>query len=234
MSRIILFVCFGVVGASPVFGQSAAERQLAADIRILELRTERIESAVGELAQATEELKKQLSEQANATRKVAADQIVKLDEALSAVRMLREQLADTNQRLATVLEKSTVPAGATKLFENARADHMAGNYSLAVQGFTEYLNTSPQAGNAASAEYYIGEAYRLDRKLNEALAAYDRLIMTHPTAEQIPNARVRRAEVLNELGRVKEARAEYEVVVKDSPNTDAATMARQRLTALGR
>ena len=86
----------------------------------------------------------------------------------------------------------------------------------------------------ALAKYYIGEAYRLDRKLNEALAAYDRLIADHTTSEQIPNARVRRAEVLNELGRVKEARAEYEVVVKDSPNTEAAILAKQRLAALGR
>ena len=111
---------------------------------------------------------------------------------------------------------------------------MAGNYPLAVKGFTAYLNASPQASHAAPREYYIGEAYRLDRKLNEALAAYDRLIADHSTSEHVPNARVRRAEVLNELGRVKEARAEYELVVKNSPNTEAASLAKQRLAALGR
>jgi len=82
--------------------------------------------------------------------------------------------------------------------------------------------------------YYIGEAYRLDRKFTEALAAYDRLITDHTTSEQVSNARVRRAEVLNELGRISEAIAEYERVIKDSPNTDAAVLAKQRLTNLNR
>jgi TolA-binding protein len=78
------------------------------------------------------------------------------------------------------------------LFENARTDYMAGNYRLAVQGFTAYLDASPQASNAALAKYYIGEAYRLDREFNEALSAYDRIIEEHPTNEQVTNARVRR------------------------------------------
>ena len=217
-----------------MFGQSAAERQLAADIRMLEQRADRIQNAVSELAQAVQALTKQLSEQASATRKLAADQKVILDDALTTVRVLREQLAATNQRLAEIQEKSTAPVGAKDLFENARADYMAGHYPLAVQGFTEYLTTSPQASNAVLAKYYLGEAYRLDRKFDQALAAYDRLIADHSTSEQVPNARVRRAEVLNGLGRVKEARAEYELVLKESPNSEAATLAKQRLAALGR
>jgi TolA-binding protein len=234
MTRFVLFVWLGAVSVSPVFGQSAAERQLAADIRILEQRTERIEGSVRELAQATQELNKQLSDQANAIRKLSADNKVVIEEALTTVGVLREQLAATNQQLATLLEKSAAPVGTMGLFENARADYMAGNYLLAVQGVTANLSASPQASNAALAQYYVGEAYRLDRKPNEALAAYDRLIAGHATSDQIPNARVRRAEVLNELGRVEEARTEYGVVMKDWPNTDAATLAKQRLATLGR
>ena len=232
MTRSVLFVCLGLFGANPVFAQSAAERQLAADIRMLEQRTERIEGAISELARTAEELRKQLNEQLNAARKSSADQSVRLEESLTAVRVLREQVAEMERRFARSVEQSTGPVDARKLFENARGDYMAGNYPLAVQGFTEYLNTAPQGSGAALAAYYIGEAYRLDRKLDDALAAYDRLIAAHSTSEQIPNARVKRGEVLNELGRVKEARAEYERVIKDSPNTDAASLARQRLAAL--
>jgi TolA-binding protein len=234
MSRSVLFVWFGILSVSPAFGQSATERQLAADIRILEQRADRVEGAINELTKNVEGLNKQLSELANATRKLAADQMVIHEEAQITVRVLREQLAEMNERLAAVADKSTSPVGATDLFENARGDYMAGNYLLAVDGFTAYLNASPQSRNAALAKYYIGEAYRLDRKPNEALAAYERLIAEHATSEQIPNAHVRRAEVLNELGRVKEARAEYDMVVKDWPNTDAAILAKQRLAILGR
>lgn len=234
MTKTILMVLLGVFSVNPALAQSVAERQLAADIRILEQRTERVEAAIVELTQATHGVSKQLTEQANTTFKRSADQMVLLEEALTTVRVLREQLAETNQRLAAVLENSSPKAAATQLFENARADYMAGNYPLAVQGFAAYLNDSPHASNAALAAYYIGEAYRLDNKLDEALAAYARLIVGHAASDQVPNARVRRGEVLTQLGRVNDARAEYERVLKDSPNTDAAVLARQRLTALGR
>jgi tol-pal system protein YbgF len=131
-------------------------------------------------------------------------------------------------------DASTTSAGTSELFGNARADYMAGNYALAVKGFTAYLDSAPQSSNAASAQYYLGESYRLDGKLNEALTAYDGLIAQHSTSEQVPLARVRRAEVLSRLGRVKEARAEYEFVVKNTPNSDAAVLAKQRLAALGK
>ena len=234
MTRFVPVVVVALFAVSPAFAQSAAERQLAADVRMLEQRIERIEMAISDLRQAGQELDKQMAEQVNAARKLAADQTVRLNEALDAVRVLREQLAETNQQLTANLEKSNAPAGATELFEQARADYMAGNYPLAVQGFSEFLKTAPQHSNVALAKYYVGEAYRQDRKPTEALAAYERVIVEHPRSEQMPNARVRRAEVLNELGRVKEARTEYETVVKESPNTDAATLARQRLAALGR
>ncbi len=153
MTRFVLFVWLGVFGVSPVFGQSAAERQLAADIRMLEERMVRMEGTLGELAQAAQGLSKQISEQANATRKLSADQMVVLDDVLTTVRVLREQLAETNQRLAAVSEKSTAPVGATALFDNARADYVAGNYPLAVKGFMAYLNASPQASQAPLAGY---------------------------------------------------------------------------------
>lgn len=136
MSRSVLFVWFGILSVSPAFGQSATERQLAADIRILEQRADRVEGAINELTKNVEGLNKQLSELANATRKLAADQMVIHEEAQITVRVLREQLAEMNERLAAVADKSTSPVGATDLFENARGDYMAGNYLLAVDGFT--------------------------------------------------------------------------------------------------
>jgi hypothetical protein len=45
MTKFVLVVSFAVFAVSPAFGQSAAERQLAADIRMLEQRIERIEAA---------------------------------------------------------------------------------------------------------------------------------------------------------------------------------------------
>jgi TolA-binding protein len=232
MIRSVLFASLGVFIVTPAFAQSAAERQLAADVRILEQRTERIEGRIAELAETTQSLGSQVAETANASRKLFADQMAVLREALTAVGVLREQLAVTNHRLVAMIEQSAAPPGATQLFQSAMGDYMAGNYGLAVKGFTAYLEASPSAGNAPLAWYYIGEAYHRDNQLDQALVAYEHVIAEHAASEQVPNARLRRGEVLSQLGRVKEAAADFELILKSSPDTEAAILARQRLAAL--
>ena len=54
LRRLILSVWLGFLSVSLAFGQSAAERQLAADIRMLEQRIDRIAGVISKLAEAVE------------------------------------------------------------------------------------------------------------------------------------------------------------------------------------
>ena len=127
-----------------------------------------------------------------------------------------------------------VPPGVspTQTFDRARGDYMAGQYSLAVQGFESYIRTFPTLPTAADAQYYVGEAYRLDSKPKEALSAYDKVIANYPTSAAVSGARFKRGDVLETLGQLDAAKTEYEIVLKNHPESSEARLAKQRLDRL--
>ena len=66
----------------------------------------------------------------------------------------------------------------SRLYDLAWADYTAGNYDLAVEGFSSYVRSFPKSEFADNAQYYIGESYYQRGKLAEAVDAFGRLIST--------------------------------------------------------
>jgi tol-pal system protein YbgF len=121
-----------------------------------------------------------------------------------------------------------------RLFESARADYYAGQWTLAIQGFETYMKTFPKSDVADDAQYYIGETYYSAGKFKEAVSAYDRVIANYPTSNTLPDAYYKRGLALNSLGQVQQARESFEYVTKTFPDSDAGRLARQALDRLNR
>ena len=121
-----------------------------------------------------------------------------------------------------------------RLFESARADYYAGQWSLAVQGFETYIKTFPKSDLTDDAQYYIGETHYSSGKFREAVAAYERLIATYQGSNTMPDAYYKRGLAYNQLGQVPQARESFEFVVKTYPDSDAGRLAKQALDRLSR
>ncbi len=121
-----------------------------------------------------------------------------------------------------------------RLFDQARADYYAGQWTLAIQGFESYMKTFPKSDVADDAQFYIGETYYSAGQFKEAVAAYDRLIANYPTSNTLPDAYYKRGLALNSLGQVPQARESFEYVTKNFPDSDAGRLARQALDRLNR
>lgn len=117
----------------------------------------------------------------------------------------------------------------SRLYEMARADYMAGQYTLSVQGFESYLRSFPKSELADDAQFYIGDAYYADKKDKEAFAAYDKVITDYPAGNRVPEAYYKRGLVLSNLKELERAKESFEVVVKKFPDHPAATLAKQAL-----
>jgi len=134
--------------------------------------------------------------------------------------------------------QATPPAGAAlgespqKLFDAAWGDYTAGQYSLAITGFTNYVKSFPTLEKAGEAQWYIGEAQYALGSYRDAVAAYDRVISDFPTSRLVPDAYYKRGVALNALGQVDRARESWEFVVKTYPSSDAGRLARQKLDLL--
>lgn len=131
------------------------------------------------------------------------------------------------------------PAGASgmspqRLYDTAYADYSAGQWSLAVQGFEAFIKSFPRAEQADDAQLYIGESYLLDNKLEQAIAAYDKVITDHPSGDATPMAYYKRGLVHDKLGRADKARESWQAVIQKFPTSDAALLAKQGLDRLAR
>ena len=69
-------------------------------------------------------------------------------------------------------------------------------------------------------------------KHQEAVAAYNQVITTHPRSSSAPLAYFKRGKAFEELGQLDRARESYEAVMKNAPDSDAARLAKQSFDRL--
>jgi tol-pal system protein YbgF len=129
-----------------------------------------------------------------------------------------------------------LPAGIQpqRLWDTSYSDYTVGNYTLAVQGFEQYLRAFPKSARAHEAQLYAAESLALDKKDMEAVVAYERVISNYPGSASVPTAYYKRGLALERLGEAARAKESYESVIKEFPDSQQATLARQRLEGLNR
>lgn len=122
----------------------------------------------------------------------------------------------------------------SRLYDMAWADYTAGNYDLAIEGFTGYVRSFPKSEFADNAQYYIGESFYQRGKLAEAVEAFGRVISTYPRSDVGGQAYYKRGLCYERLNQPDRAREAYDYLVKTLGDTDAGRLAKQRLDALNR
>src|SRR5215510_10664425 len=113
MKKIVKMMLAGTVllgvGVMPARAQSREQRQMMADIRMLQQQTQELAVAVATMAQALQDSIKavntRLDDTNNATRKGFADEKVIIDDMGKDMRAIRERVDDTNVRVSNVREE---------------------------------------------------------------------------------------------------------------------------------
>jgi tol-pal system protein YbgF len=129
---------------------------------------------------------------------------------------------------------STAGLSPTRMFETAKADYAAGQWTLAVTGFEQFLRAFPKSENSDDAQFYIGETYFAQGKFPDAIGAYNLVIQNYPGANAVPDAYYKRGLAQERLGQIDAARNSWETVTKTYPDSDAGRLAKQNLDRLGR
>jgi tol-pal system protein YbgF len=110
-TAIRAFLGFGLIflALAPAKAADKEQRQLMADIRMLQEQSQQLQNLIGSLNTAlTEALKAvnaRLDEQANATRKGLADQKLIIDNLSSDLRIVREKVDDNNVRISSLSQE---------------------------------------------------------------------------------------------------------------------------------
>ena len=152
--------------------------------------------------------------------------------------------SDAGDPPASAAGGGTAPAGGSpaagvsvspqKLYDSAMGDYYAGQYDLAILGFSDYIKSFPKSDLADDAQVNICSAYVQDGKNDKAVEACDLAIRTYPNGDKIPDAYYKKGLALQALRDVNGARDAWEHVVKTNPDTDAGRLAKQRLEQIKR
>jgi tol-pal system protein YbgF len=160
----------------------------------------------------------------------------------TAVATLAEQLArlEAGNVAAPTFRRASPPrqAGsaisAEELFDRGMESFRAGEMGQAVLDFGEFAEKHRTHPLAASAHFWIGEAYFRSRDFEHAAGEYQRAIDMAPAGERTPDALLRLGLALRSLRREDRAREVWARLVRDFPESEAALRARAVLRQPGR
>lgn len=111
-------------------------------------------------------------------------------------------------------------------------DYLKGNYDLAVESFKLYRQQFPESPLADNALYWIGECRYSQRKFEEAIDAFDELILTYPQGDKAAAAHLKKGLSFIELGRKPEALAALKLLVAKYPLEEEARIAQDKIREL--
>ncbi len=121
------------------------------------------------------------------------------------------------------------PPSADVLYASARRDFDTGKYDLARQEFSDYLKYYPDTDLAGNAEFYEGEIFFAQADYQDAVSAYDHVLVDYPKSFKLAAARLKKGLALLEMGQQAAAIRELREVARRHPGTDEARKANAKL-----
>lgn len=117
-------------------------------------------------------------------------------------------------------------------FEAALAVMRKGEFAPAQTAFSNFLKRYPQSGYKAPALFWLGNAQYALRNYRDALVNFRALVATDTEHVRAPEAVLAIANCQVELKDIKGARKTLEDLLKAYPQSEAASVARERLARL--
>ncbi len=144
-----------------------------------------------------------------------------------------ERLRKFEPAKVTVDGKEFVAEPAEKQeFDAALAILRKGDFAGAQTGFVAFMKRYPQSGYKPSALFWLGNAQYALRNYRDAVANFRALVTAEPNHLRAPEALLSMANCQVELKDVKSARRTLDELAKTYPQSEAASVAKERLAKL--
>jgi len=102
-------------------------------------------------------------------------------------------------------------------------------YDRAIGAFQNFLTAFPDSPLAENAQYWLGEAYYVNKSFTDALAAFQRVAAKYPQSRKLPDALLKVGYCDYELKQWDSAKQVLSQVAGNFPDTPAGHLAQQRL-----
>jgi len=124
------------------------------------------------------------------------------------------------------------PISSDTLYQNALRDYNSGRYDLSRQEFSDFLKNFPDSDLAGNSQFYLGEIDFSQANYQDALAAYDMVLVNYPKSYKLAAASLKKGEAMMALGQKASAIRQFRSVVSRFPGTDESKRAESHLRQL--
>jgi tol-pal system protein YbgF len=185
------------------------------------------------------------------TREMVVDLKHSVEDLAVRVDQLDAQLVDVDQRIATGVVVGAaaapllIPAGtdavsggaampidtasARSLYQQAFEALKREEYPAAISGFRAFVTQAPDAQEAASAAYWIGESFYAQDEMDSALAQFQSVLDVYPESSKVPAALFKAGNILSERGDKEGAYPYYHRLKEEYPQSLEYQQLRRRL-----
>jgi tol-pal system protein YbgF len=119
-----------------------------------------------------------------------------------------------------------------EVYDMAYSDFRKGNFLLAIEGFSIYLEQFPDSPLADNAKYWIGECFFSQEKYSEAIDHFNELFINFPQSDTLPAAYLKKGLSLIELDKKEEALSVFKLLITKYPLEDEARIAQEKIKEL--
>ncbi|HEY8098201.1 MAG TPA: tol-pal system protein YbgF [Methylobacter sp.] len=140
----------------------------------------------------------------------------------------------TEAKQTAAQKQDTVPASADEKqqYQQAYEALRNGHTAQAIAEFNTLLGKNPKGEYANNAQYWLGEAYRVNQDMDSARKAFNSVIENYPGSSKVPDALLKLGTIEAEQKNAVKAREYLTRVTVDFPSSTAARLAAKKLLLL--
>jgi TolA-binding protein len=256
MKRISFFFLLTAVlfASQPAASNTRTElARLQSDVLTLQNQLREIEKTFSERMDGLRSLVSQLNDQAaqstiilNRIAYAIEDQEERSDGVLlDEIRRLTEKVDDFSIRISAMAQQlnemriqyrpmsQTGGAGADTMYNQAFGDFVQGNFELAIQGFSAYLELYPEDEKVPAALLNLGDSYSNQNQQQQAVDSYSMIINNFYQSDRVPSAFFKRARAKLAMQQRDSAITDLRSIVDKFPKSPESDLAKTELQKLG-
>ncbi len=167
---------------------------------------------------------------------VAAHQAAQAEApAEAAASQAQPEGGETAQQAAA--ENKPAEADASKVSEQERYQQAYetlrnGHNAQAIQMFEAIYADNPNGEFGDNAQYWLGEAYKINREFDKARAAFNKVVSQYPESSKVPDALLKLGYIELEQQNPAKARDYFTRITTSYPGTTAAHLAAKKLAIM--
>jgi tol-pal system protein YbgF len=222
-----------VLAAAPTLAQSRAERQMMADIRMLQEQAQQLAITLTQLNDSLKALNTRLDKSDESTRKGLADQRLVVENMGADLRIIRERTDETNVRINTLSQEMEALRGSlasmaaavqtaqaqVPVDPNAPIDPNVPAPSQQAPPLPSTIGLSPtRMYETAMADYASGQ-------WSLAITGFDQFLKAFPKSEMADDAQLMIGDTHYAAGKYPEAIAALNEVIQNYPQSNQVPMA---------